>query len=101
MAFTASALSFMLQDLNKPVILTGKTVVSLLPQHNFANQPHVVLSGSMIPWSHPYTDARRNIIVSILLACSLELSEVGLYFGERLYRGTLATHRNTLRTHSI
>ena len=43
MAYAASALSFMLENLAKPVIFTG----------------------SMIPFVHGYSDARRNLIVSI------------------------------------
>ncbi|MGB0496554.1 MAG: asparaginase domain-containing protein, partial [Kangiellaceae bacterium] len=65
MAYTASALSFMLEDLSKPVIVTG----------------------SQIPWSQMRTDARENLITSILLASSYDIPEVGLYFHNRLYRG--------------
>jgi L-asparaginase len=65
MAYTASALSFMLEDLSKPVIVTG----------------------SQIPWSQMRTDARENLITSILLASQYDIPEVGLYFHNRLYRG--------------
>ena len=54
MAYTASALSFMLQGLGKPVVLTG----------------------SIIPMCEVYNDARRNLIVSVMFAAQLELPEV-------------------------
>lgn len=65
MAYTASALSFMLEDLSKPVIVTG----------------------SQIPWSQMRTDARDNLITSLMLAANYEIPEVGLFFHNRLYRG--------------
>jgi L-asparaginase len=68
MAYTASALSFMLEDLSKPVIVTG----------------------SQIPWSQMRTDARDNLITSLLLAANYDIPEVGLYFHNRLYRGNRA-----------
>ncbi len=68
MAYTASALSFMLEDLSKPVIVTG----------------------SQIPWSQIRTDARDNLITSLLLAGNYDIPEVGLYFHNRLYRGNRA-----------
>lgn len=68
MAYTASALSFMLEDLSKPVIVTG----------------------SQIPWSQIRSDAQDNLLTSVLLAGGYELPEVGLYFHNRLYRGNRA-----------
>ena len=68
MAYTASALSFMLQDLSKPVIVTG----------------------SQIPWSQMRTDAKDNLMTSVLLAANHAIPEVGLYFHNRLYRGNRA-----------
>lgn len=68
MAYTASALSFMLEDLSKPVIVTG----------------------SQIPWSQMRTDARENLITSLLLASTYDIPEVTLYFHNRLYRGNRA-----------
>jgi L-asparaginase len=65
MAYTASALSFMLEDLSKPVIVTG----------------------SQIPWSQMRTDAKENVITSLILAADYDIPEVGLYFHNRLYRG--------------
>jgi len=68
MAYTASALSFMLEDLSKPVIVTG----------------------SQIPWSQMRTDARDNLITSLILAGNYDIPEVGLFFHNRLYRGNRA-----------
>ncbi len=68
MAYTASALSFMLEDLSKPVIVTG----------------------SQIPWSQMRTDAKDNLISSLILAANYDIPEVGLYFHNKLYRGNRA-----------
>lgn len=65
MAYTASALSFMLQGLGKPVVVTG----------------------SIIPMCEVYNDARRNLIVSVMFAAQLELSEVVVFFNSVLLRG--------------
>lgn len=68
MAYTASALSFMLEGLSKPVILTG----------------------SQIPLCEVRSDGRDNIITSLLIAASGRISEVCIYFGNRLLRGNRA-----------
>lgn len=65
MAYTASALSFMLQDLAKPVILTG----------------------SQIPLTQLRSDARDNLIHSICFAANFSLPEVCLFFHDNLHRG--------------
>ncbi len=69
MAYTASALSFMLEHLGKPVILTG----------------------SQIPLAEVYTDARHNLVSSLLFACGEECTEVAIFFGNRLLRGCRAS----------
>lgn len=69
MAYTASALSFMLSGLSKPVILTG----------------------SQIPIGQLRSDARDNLISSIIIAGEGRCCEVCLYFGGRLLRGCRAT----------
>lgn len=69
MAYTASALSFMLEDLNKPVILTG----------------------SQIPLCEIRNDARDNLITSLMIAGNDKIPEVCLFFGNELYRGNRAT----------
>lgn len=68
MAYTASALSFILRGLNKPVILTG----------------------SQIPLSELRSDGRDNLITSILIASEGIANEVCLYFSGKLLRGNRA-----------
>jgi L-asparaginase len=69
MAYTASALSFMLEGLGKAVVLTG----------------------SMIPLAEIYNDARRNLLISVVFAAQLELCEVAIFFNDRLLRGNRAS----------
>ena len=68
MAYTASALSFMLRKNNKPVILTG----------------------SQIPLCEIRNDARDNLITALLIAAAGLVHEVCLYFGGKLFRGNRA-----------
>src|SRR2546428_513155 len=68
MAYTASALPFMLNGLGKPVIITG----------------------SQIPLCEVRNDARENLITSLLIAANDAIPEVCLYFGGRLLRGCRA-----------
>jgi L-asparaginase len=68
MAYTASALSFMLRGLRKPVILTG----------------------SQIPLGEARSDALQNLIGAMQLAASDAISEVALFFNHRLLRGNRA-----------
>ncbi|MDD3350489.1 MAG: asparaginase [Eubacteriales bacterium] len=68
MAYTASALSFMLSGLAKPVILTG----ALIPLFDIRN------------------DARDNLVTGLLLAGNYDIPEVCIYFGEKLLRGNRA-----------
>lgn len=69
MAYTASSLSFMLENLGKAVIITG----------------------SQIPLCEIRSDGRDNLITSMLIAASGEVNEVCLYFGGRLLRGNRST----------
>lgn len=68
MAYTASALSFSLRNLKKPVILTG----------------------SQVPLSNIRSDARRNLVNAVELA-TCELNEVAICFNDHLYRGNRST----------
>lgn len=75
MSFTASALSFMLENLNKPVILTG----------------------SQLPIGMIRTDGKENLITAIEIAAAKEnnkpvVPEVCIYFEYQLYRGN-RTHK--------
>lgn len=74
MSYTASALSFILKNLTKPVILTG----------------------SQLPIGDLRTDAKENLITAIQIAALKEnnqsvIKEVGLYFEYKLYRGNRST----------
>ena len=77
MSFSASALSFMLEDLGKPVIFTG----------------------SQLPVSILRTDARENLISSIEIATAEKdglplVPEVSIYFEYKLFRGNRTTKHN-------
>ncbi|PFH32177.1 putative L-asparaginase [Besnoitia besnoiti] len=66
MAYTAAALSFMLENLGKPVVMTG----------------------SMLPMMHISTDAKRNLAVSMMMAGYSQLTELVVIFGSHVLRGT-------------
>lgn len=74
MSYTAAALSFLFENLNKPIILTG----------------------SQLPIGVTRTDAKENLITSIEVAASRRsdgsamVPEVGIYFEYKLLRGNRA-----------
>lgn len=77
MSYTASALSFMLENLNKPVVFTG----------------------SQLPIGDLRTDAKENLITSIQIASLMKndtpvIKEVCLYFEYKLYRANRTTKIN-------
>lgn len=77
MAYTASALSFMLQDFHKPVILTG----------------------SQLPVEMLRTDGKENLITAIEIAAAKSnqkalVPEVCVYFDNKLFRGNRTTKKN-------
>ncbi|MDA9646462.1 asparaginase [Flavobacteriaceae bacterium] len=77
MSYSASALSFMLENLSKPVIFTG----------------------SQLPIGDLRTDAKENLITAIQIAALQNnnkpiINEVGLYFEYKLYRGNRTTKIN-------
>ena len=78
MAYTASALSFMLENLTKPVVLTG----------------------SQLPIGQPRTDGKENLVTSIEIASTYNemghavVPEVCIYFSGRLLRGNRSTKQN-------
>ena len=72
MAYTASALPFMLHGLAKPVILTG----------------------AQIPLCEVRNDGRENLITAMLIAANHPIPEVCLFFGNRLLRGNRAVKVN-------
>lgn len=77
MSYSASALSFMLENLSKPVVFTG----------------------SQLPIGDLRTDAKENLITAIQIACLKEkgqavIQEVCLYFEYKLYRGNRTSKIN-------
>ncbi|PKP52419.1 MAG: L-asparaginase 1 [Bacteroidetes bacterium HGW-Bacteroidetes-1] len=80
MAYTASALSFMLENLNKPVIFTG----------------------SQLPMGVIRTDGRENFLTSLEIAAAKDenmplVPEVAIYFENHLMRGNRTTKFNAER----
>ncbi len=78
MAFTASALSFMLENLAKPIIFTG----------------------SQLPISAIRTDAKENLMTAIEIAKAKKndrarVPEVCIYFDYKLFRGNRAFKYNS------
>ena len=73
MAYTSSALSFMLEGLNKAVILTG----------------------SQIPIGERRSDAKENLITAVEIATSAKVSEVCVFFEDQLYKGNRTVKVNT------
>ncbi|KAL9598291.1 MAG: hypothetical protein Q9219_004592 [cf. Caloplaca sp. 3 TL-2023] len=69
LAYTCSALSFMLQNLGKPVLLTG----------------------SQAPISELQNDATDNLLGSLIIAGHFMIPEVCLFFNYKLFRGNRAT----------
>ncbi|MDE6652832.1 MAG: asparaginase domain-containing protein, partial [Muribaculaceae bacterium] len=78
MAFTASALSFMLENLHKPVIITG----------------------SQLPIGEVRTDGEENLITALQIAAATDsdgspmVQEVAILFENYLWRGNRSTKRS-------
>jgi len=79
MSYTSSAISFMIENLAKPVIFTG----------------------SQLPIGDLRTDAKENLITAVQIAASIDektneskIKEVGLYFEYKLYRANRTTKIN-------
>jgi len=75
MAYTSSAISFMIENLTKPIIFTG----------------------SQLPIGDLRTDAKENLITAVQIAASRKINgepyikEVGIYFEYKLYRANRTT----------
>ncbi|KIH58381.1 L-asparaginase, type I [Ancylostoma duodenale] len=65
LAYTASALSFMMENLGKPVIITG----------------------SQIPVAEVRSDGMENLIGALIIAGNFDIPEVCVYFNNKLMRG--------------
>lgn len=72
MAYTASALSFVFENLSKPVIVTG----------------------SQIPLSQLRSDARANLLNSLYIAAHHPINEVCVFFNNQLFRGNRASKQH-------
>lgn len=78
MSYTSSAISFMIENINKPIIFTG----------------------SQLPIGDLRTDAKENLITAIQIASARNkrglpiITEVGLYFEYKLYRANRTTKVN-------
>lgn len=69
LAYTASALSFMLENIQKTVIITG----------------------SQIPIFETRSDAKDNFLSSLILSCCYDIPEVCVFFANKLLRGNRTT----------
>jgi len=81
MVYTAAALSFLLEGLKKPVILTG----------------------AQLPIGVVRNDARTNLISAMVLAANghPQVAEVGIYFNDRLLRGNRAVKTSVFAFHAF
>ncbi len=74
MAYTAAALSYLIQGSEKPVVLTG----------------------SQQPMANPFTDAKLNLYHSVLYACEDASCDVSVVFGGEVICGTRARKQRTM-----
>ncbi|XP_054155879.1 L-asparaginase-like, partial [Oppia nitens] len=73
MAYTASALSYMLENLGKTVVITG----------------------SQIPLFEPRSDGRENLLNSLIIAGNYSIPEVSILFNNKLMRGNRTSKVST------
>ena len=74
MAYTAAALSYLIQDSPKPIVLTG----------------------SQRPMANPFTDAKLNLYQSLLYAADDASRDVSVVFGGQVIAGTRARKQRTM-----
>ena len=74
MAYTAAALSYLVQGSEKPIVLTG----------------------SQQPMANPFTDAKLNLYHSVLYACDPASRDVSVVFGGEVICGTRARKQRTM-----
>ncbi|XP_017005068.2 L-asparaginase 1 [Drosophila takahashii] len=79
LAYSASALSFMLENLNKPVVLTG----------------------AQIPIFEARSDGRENFLGALLIAGNYNIPEVLVFFGNKILRGCRSTKINSDSFHAL
>ena len=74
MAYTAAALSYLIQGSEKPIVLTG----------------------SQQPMANPFTDAKLNLYQSVLYACDDASRDTSVVFGAKVICGTRARKQRTM-----
>ena len=74
MAYTAAALSYLVRDSERPIVLTG----------------------SQQPMANPFTDAKLNLFHSVLYACDEDSRDVSVVFGGKVICGTRARKQRTM-----
>lgn len=74
MAYTAAALSYLVQGSPKPIVLTG----------------------SQQPMTYPFTDAKLNLYQSLLFAADDRSCDVSIVFGGKVIAGTRARKQRTM-----
>ena len=79
MAYTAAALSYLVQDSPKPIVLTG----------------------SQRPMANPFTDAKLNLFQSLLFAASDTAHDVSVVFGGEAIAGTRARKQRTMSANAF
>ena len=79
MAYTAAALSYLVQGSPKPIVLTG----------------------SQQPMASPFTDAKLNLYQSLLFACDDRSCDVSVVFGGSVIAGTRARKQRTLSANAF
>ena len=79
MAYTAAALSYLIQGSPKPIVLTG----------------------SQQPMASPFTDAKLNVYQSVLYALDDRSRDVSVVFGGAVIAGTRARKQRTMRLQRV
>lgn len=74
MAYTAAALSYLIQESPRPIVLTG----------------------SQQPMASPFTDARLNLFQSVIYAADPASRDVSVVFGGKVVAGTRARKQRTM-----
>ncbi|CUG72654.1 asparaginase-like protein, putative [Bodo saltans] len=74
MVYTATALSFMLENISKPVIFTG----------------------SVIPGIYVQSDLQRNLVLALQFAQNEDLCDVCIVFGEKLFRANRTFKKSSM-----
>ena len=76
LAYTAAALSYLVQQDAKPIVVTG----------------------AQLPMEHPYTDAKRNVHDAVLTACDGRIGNVSVVFDGKVIAGTRARKCRTVNS---